>query len=119
MRSDSPTTWSARSSRSRRTGGRSRSRSSRWPRTGSDDPAFLLPADPSAFGPIGLVTMRDPGAPVPLYLRHPDIPYWYEWLPESRTLYVQSNVISDDGDEPMAGFYARVFAAADCRSSGS
>ncbi len=79
----------------------------------SDDAAFRLPPGPSDFGDADLVSMREPGAPVPLYLRHPDRTHWLEWLPESGTLYAQSNTISNDGPETMADFYARVFAAVD------
>jgi len=79
----------------------------------SDDAAFRLPPVPSDFGDADLVSMREPGAPVPLYLRHPDRTHWLEWLPESGTLYAQSNTISNDGPETMAEFYARVFAAVD------
>ncbi|HET6618282.1 MAG TPA: hypothetical protein VFH69_10785 [Gemmatimonadota bacterium] len=78
----------------------------------SDEDRFLA-TEPSALGTIDLVTMREPGAPVPLYLQHPDNPYWFQWLPESGTLYIQSNVISNDGEEPMAEVFARAFAAAD------
>jgi hypothetical protein len=78
-----------------------------------DEAAFVLPPDPSAFGRADLVTMRQPGAPVPLYLRHIGQIHWFEWLPETQTLYVQSNVIANTDDESMAEFYARVFAAAD------
>lgn len=79
----------------------------------SDAAAFRLPPEPSAFGGIDLVTMREPGVPVPMYLRHPEQTHRFEWLPESGTLYVRSNTISNDGPETMADFYARVFAAAD------
>lgn len=78
-----------------------------------DEAAFVLPPDPSAFGRADLVTMRRPGAPVPLYLRHTERSHWLEWLPETGTLYVQSNLIANADDESMAEFYARVFAAAD------
>jgi hypothetical protein len=79
----------------------------------SDNAALLLRAEPPALGDVDLVTMREPGAPLPLYLRHPDRTHWLEWLPESGTLYAQSNIISNDGPETMADFYAGVFAATD------
>jgi hypothetical protein len=78
-----------------------------------DGAAIVLPPDLSAFGRTDLVTMRQPGAPLPLYLRHLDRIHWFEWLPETGTLYVQSNEIANAEDESMAEFYVRVFAAAD------
>jgi hypothetical protein len=79
----------------------------------ADEAAFLLPSDPSAYGKVDLVTMREPEAPVPVYLRHPERIHWFQWLPQSGVLYVQSNVIADDDSESMAEFYTRVFEAAD------
>ena len=78
-----------------------------------DRTALVLPADGSRLGEADLASMRDSQAPVPLYLRHPETPYWFEWIPENRMLYVQSNGISNDGEIPMAEFFAHVFAAAD------
>jgi hypothetical protein len=49
-------------------------------------------------------------APVPLYLRAPDDNYWFEYLAERSTLYVQFNSIRDKKDETIAQFYERVFA---------
>jgi hypothetical protein len=49
----------------------------------------------------------------PLYLSHLDRFYWYQWLPESRTLYVQCNFILNAQDESFRDFFTRVFATAD------
>jgi hypothetical protein len=49
----------------------------------------------------------------PLYLRHLTKSYWYEWLPDTRTLYVQCNFILNAGDESFTEFFTRVFAFAD------
>lgn len=53
------------------------------------------------------------GDHLPLWLRHPDDIYWYEYLPDSRTLYVQWNAIQNKKDETVAHFFQRVleFAA--------
>ena len=51
--------------------------------------------------------------PLPLYLRHPDDNYWFEYLPDSRTLYVQWNTIQHKREEPVGQFFRRVFAFAD------
>ena len=49
------------------------------------------------------------GDHLPLWLRHPDDYYWYEYLPDSRTLYVQWNGIADKENESVAQFFHRVF----------
>ena len=49
----------------------------------------------------------------PLYLRHLNKFYWYEWLPDTRTLYVQCNFILNAQDEAFTEFFTRVFAFAD------
>ncbi len=52
------------------------------------------------------------GDHLPLWLRHPDDYYWYEYLSDSRTLYVQWNTIADKKDEPVALFFHHVMAFA-------
>lgn len=49
------------------------------------------------------------GDHLPLWLRHPDENYWYEYLPDSRTLYIQWNAIQNNKDETVAQFFHRVF----------
>ena len=50
----------------------------------------------------------------PLYLKHPDDIYWFEYQKDRKLLYVQHNEIGNKPDEPVAAFYKRVteFAAA-------
>lgn len=45
----------------------------------------------------------------PLYLKNFDKIYYYEYLPESKTVYVRHSQIQDDPEENIADFYARVF----------
>jgi hypothetical protein len=52
----------------------------------------------------------------PLYLRHLDKFYWYEWLPDTQTLYVQCNFVLNAEHESFATFFAKVFAFADGRT---
>jgi hypothetical protein len=52
----------------------------------------------------------------PLYLKHLDKFYWYEWLPATRTLYVQCNFILNADQESFTTFFTNVFAFADGRS---
>ena len=49
------------------------------------------------------------GDHLPLWQRHPGDYFWYQYLPESRTLYVQWNAIADKKDETVADFFHRVF----------
>jgi hypothetical protein len=66
---------------------------------------FILPA--------GGVDARDTAAPTPLWLKHPAEFYWFQYLPDSRTLYVQFNRVADKPDETIEAFFKRVFAFAD------
>ena len=44
----------------------------------------------------------------PLYLKHLEKRYYYEFLPESKTVYVRHSSVLDDPNESIAEFYARV-----------
>ncbi len=44
----------------------------------------------------------------PLWLRRPD-ENWFEYLPETRTLYMAYNTVRDHVDEPLAAFFGRAF----------
>ncbi|HET6768375.1 MAG TPA: tetratricopeptide repeat protein, partial [Chitinophagaceae bacterium] len=45
----------------------------------------------------------------PNYLKHLDKIYYYEYLPESKTVYVRHSQIQDDKDEAIPAFYKKVF----------
>lgn len=45
----------------------------------------------------------------PYYLKHLDKIYYYEYLPESKTVYVRQSQIQDDPSEDIPTFYAKVF----------
>src|SRR5262249_28378675 len=47
--------------------------------------------------------------PVPLYLKNQYADYWFEHLPESRTVYLQLNRVRNDPREPLAKFCDRLF----------
>jgi hypothetical protein len=47
--------------------------------------------------------------PEPPYLRHAERFYWFEYLPESQTLYCQYNTCANQTDEPMARLVERMF----------
>ncbi|MBK8704154.1 MAG: tetratricopeptide repeat protein [Saprospiraceae bacterium] len=48
-------------------------------------------------------------ATTPLYLKNFDKIYYYEYLPESKTVYVRHSQIQDDPQENIPAFYDRVF----------
>ena len=48
-------------------------------------------------------------APVPLYLKNMGAPYWFEYLPDSKTVYFQFNSVRNDQQEPLAQFSERLF----------
>ncbi|HSS22557.1 MAG TPA: tetratricopeptide repeat protein [Pyrinomonadaceae bacterium] len=49
-------------------------------------------------------------APTPLWLKDPQNNYWFEYLTDSRTLYVKYNAVQNKPDESIADFFKRVFA---------
>ncbi|MBV6457868.1 MAG: hypothetical protein HONBIEJF_00988 [Fimbriimonadaceae bacterium] len=51
--------------------------------------------------------------PVPMYKRNPDKPYWFEYLPESKVMYLQYNAVRNDPQEPLAAFADRFYKAVD------
>jgi tetratricopeptide (TPR) repeat protein len=50
----------------------------------------------------------------PLYLKHLNEKFYYfEYLPDTRTVYVRQSSVFDDETEPLADFYERLFAFTD------
>lgn len=47
--------------------------------------------------------------PEPLYLKNQKTPYWFEYLPESKTVYFQYNAVQNILTEPLAKFCGRLF----------
>ncbi len=61
--------------------------------------------------PAGWVDARDSAkAQTPLYLKDPENMYWFEYLPETKTVYVQYNGVQNKTDESIADFSKRLFA---------
>ena len=46
----------------------------------------------------------------PLHLRHRELPYWFEYLPDADLVYFQYNAVMDHPAEPFAAFCDRLFA---------
>lgn len=58
--------------------------------------------------PSWLNFARSRPGPTPLYLRHPERPYWFEYLPEQRTVYFGFNSVRDGQGETLAQFADRL-----------
>lgn len=56
------------------------------------------------------------GAPTPLSQRHPDVPYWFEYLPDERVLYIQYDMVNNAAHGPgVHAFFAQALAVLDQR----
>ena len=87
-----------------------------------DEGAHELPNllyDPVRMGaPDDWPTMWAPGGETPLYLRNPYNRYWFEYLPDAETLYIQFNVVGDKEDgESVDAFIDRALATAERRGA--
>ena len=51
-----------------------------------------------------------PGATVPLWLKNPTAPHWFEHIPENRAVFAQINAIADAPGRSMAQFAADLAA---------
>ncbi len=66
----------------------------------------LAPSAPATPGMVGIELKR-----VPVYLRHPDRYYWFEYLPDARLLYFQFNRAANDPQQTIAEFREQLLAA--------
>ena len=48
-------------------------------------------------------------SPLPLYLKNPAAPYWFEYLANHKTIYFGFNSVRNDRNEPLAAFSERLF----------
>ncbi|HVF48472.1 MAG TPA: tetratricopeptide repeat protein [Pyrinomonadaceae bacterium] len=59
----------------------------------------------------GWIDMRDAASsPAPLWLKDPRNKFWFEYLPDSKVLYVQINEVGNKDNESLADFSKRLFA---------
>jgi hypothetical protein len=72
-----------------------------------------LPFLPSSAAPAWVDGPEEPGAPKPLRLRDAEKNYWYEYLADSKTVFVRVNVIEDSRGESIAEFARRLTAFVD------
>ena len=47
---------------------------------------------------------------LPLHMKHRKTPYWYEFLDEHKTVYMQLNTVSNSGQKSFRQFYLAMFA---------
>lgn len=52
-------------------------------------------------------------AALPLWLKDPGNPFWYEYLPDSKTVYVQYNAVQQKPDETIGAFFQKVIKFVD------
>ncbi len=53
----------------------------------------------------------------PLYKRHRNMNYWFEYLPEHRAVYLQINLMNDIDTDPFPAFCDRLFDALDANEA--
>jgi hypothetical protein len=83
---------------------------------GSSEPAAMMPSDTdvSWWPDSGWADLRSSSQPVPLWLKeNPKNYYWFEYLPQSRLVYVQFNKVGNKEDESLADFSKRLLAFLD------
>jgi len=79
-------------------------------------PAALLASHTDTswtLGPNWIDARESATTPTPLWLKEPGNKYWYEYLPESRSLYVQFNHVENKDDDTVEEFSARLLRFVD------
>ena len=82
---------------------------------------FTLEIGPPDPGQSGRKLVKAANAlhiPTRLWNKHPGTAYWYEYLPDTQTLYLQYNKCADEANNPFAGFAKTLFAFADSHPVG-
>jgi hypothetical protein len=72
----------------------------------------MMPADTDVtwMAKEGWVDLRDQAsAPLPLWLKDPQNKFWFEYLPDTKTVYAQINQVGDKEQETLAAFSERLF----------
>ena len=75
----------------------------------TSDFKFVAPYSGFWKGPDWVDARDRATAPAPLWLRDVGNAHWFEYLPDSRTVYVQYNEVSNKPDETVAAFAERLF----------
>jgi hypothetical protein len=73
------------------------------------DVTFVRPYSGFWKGPDWVDARDRATEPAPLWIKDVGNAHWFEYLPDSRTVYVQYNEVSNKPDETVAAFAARLF----------
>jgi hypothetical protein len=69
--------------------------------------------------PAGWVALAEGvNVPVPLHLRHRELPFWFEYRPADDLVYFQFNAVRDHPAETFAAFCDRLFGFVEDRNAG-
>src|SRR5262249_665290 len=71
--------------------------------------AVTLEAGAEAPTPDWVTTQKEAARPEPLTFKNREAPYWFEDLPDSKTVFFQYNAVRNDPKEPLAKFCDRLF----------
>jgi len=72
--------------------------------------AVTLAATAGDVQPTWTTAYKNAQAPIPLTLKNRQAAYWYEYLPDTKTVFCQYNAVRNDPNEPLDKFCARLFA---------
>lgn len=84
-----------------------------------DGPAEMMPPDTdlSWIAKPNWIDLRDGATlPLPRWLKEPQNKFWFEYLADSKTVYVQLNQVGDKDTETLADFAQRLFAFVDANA---
>ncbi len=70
---------------------------------------LTLPASAGQPLPTWVTARKEAANPEPLYLKNRRTPYWFEYLPDSKTIFFQYNQVSNKPDEPLTAFCDQLF----------
>jgi hypothetical protein len=76
----------------------------------------IAPLTPGEAKPKLLTATRAFHIPTPFCHKQPRAFYWYEYLPDKRTLYIQYNKCLDEPGNPFKDFVQKLFAFADLQT---
>jgi tetratricopeptide (TPR) repeat protein len=77
-------------------------------RTGKER-AVELPVDSGEPKDSWVTARQGASGPAPLYLKNPRASYWFEYLPEAKTVYFQYSAVQNDPKESLEKFCTRLF----------
>lgn len=63
--------------------------------------------------PTAWLSARRSDAPVPLWQKDPTNNFWYEFVPDSKTFYIQFNSVQNKQNETVEAFFGKAFAEAE------